>query len=158
MFEDTKFWLLVSFISFVVLIYKPFKTMFIGGLDSKIEEIKENINSSLRSFTDAEKKLKEAEQQTADLDNKINELLSNAKNQAESISRSIVEKTSQAIASKEKNSLDRIKQIELSAVQSIKKQASAELNNLITNYLEGLSDTERKSILSNSVIKFKSLN
>tara|TARA_B100000530_G_scaffold281493_1_gene195192 strand:+ start:663 stop:1139 length:477 start_codon:yes stop_codon:yes gene_type:complete len=158
MFEDPKFWLLVSFISFVVLIYKPFKTMFIGGLDSKIEEIKENINSSLRSFTDAEKKLKEAEQQTADLDNKINELLSNAKNQAESISRSIVEKTSQAIASKEKNSLDRIKQIELSAVQSIKKQASAELNNLITNYLEGLSDTERKSILSNSVIKFKSLN
>ena len=77
MFEDPKFWLLVSFITFVGLMYKPFKSMFIGGLDSKIEEIKNNINASLQSFSDAEKKLKEAEHQTADLDKKINELLNN---------------------------------------------------------------------------------
>ena len=39
MFEDPKFWLLVSFIIFVTLIYKPFK--YDGkGLDNKIEEIK----------------------------------------------------------------------------------------------------------------------
>ncbi len=158
MFEDPKFWLLVSFITFVGLMYKPFKSMFIGGLDSKIEEIKNNINSSLQSFSDAEKKLKEAEHQTADLDKKINELLNNAKYQAESITKSIVEKTSLSIASKEKNSLDRIKQIELSAVQSIKKQASSELNKLITGYLNGLSESEKISILSKSVTELKSLN
>ena len=158
MLEDPKFWLLISFIIFVGLMYKPFKSMFIGGLDSKIQEIKNNINASLQSFTDAEIKLKNAEQQTADLDKKLNELLDNAKNQAESVSRSIVEKTSQSIASKEKNSLDRIKQIELSAVQSIKKQASSELNNLIIGYLNGLSEPEKNSILSKSVTELKSLN
>ena len=82
MFEDPKFWLLVSFVLFVILMIKPFKSMLIGGLDQKIEEIKSNINSSLKSFSDAETKLKEAEKQTADPDNKIQELLNSAKSQA----------------------------------------------------------------------------
>lgn len=121
MFEDPKFWLTVSFILFVILMIKPFKSMMIGGLDQKIEEIKSNINSSLKSFSEAEVKLKEAEKQTEDLDNKIQELLNSAKSQAETISKNIVDKTSQTISSKEKNSLERIKQIEISAIQSIKK-------------------------------------
>ncbi len=158
MFEDPKFWLLISFITFVVLMYKPFKSMMIGGLDTKIEEIKKSINTSLQSFNDAEKKLEEAQRQTADLDNKIEELLVNAKSQAKSVSKSIVEKTTQVISSKEKNSLERIKQIELSAVQSIKNQASNELNSLITKYLTSLSDDQKSKILNQSVTEFKSLN
>ena len=158
MFEDPKFWLLVSFVLFVILMIKPFKSMLIGGLDQKIEEIKSNINSSLKSFSDAETKLKEAEKQTADLDNKIQELLNSAKSQAETVSKNIVDKTAQAISSKEKNSLERIKQIEISAIQSIKNQASIELNNMITNYLSNLSDTDRNKVLEKSVSDFKSLN
>ncbi|AFS48962.1 ATP synthase B/B' CF(0) [alpha proteobacterium HIMB59] len=158
MFEDPKFWLLVSFVLFVILMIKPFKSMLIGGLDQKIEEIKSNINSSLKSFSDAENKLKEAEKQTADLDNKIQELLNSAKSQAETISKNIVDKTAQAISSKEKNSLERIKQIEISAIQSIKNQASIELNNMITNYLSNLSDSDRNKVLEKSVSDFKSIN
>ena len=158
MFEDPKFWLLVSFLLFVILMIKPFKSMLIGGLDQKIEEIKSNINSSLKSFSDAETKLKEAEKQTADLDNKIQELLNSAKSQAETISKNIVDKTAQAISSKEKNSLERIKQIEISAIQSIKNQASIELNSMITNYLSNLSDSDRNKVLEKSVSDFKSLN
>ena len=158
MFEDPKFWLLVSFVLFVILMIKPFKSMLIGGLDQKIEEIKSNINSSLQSFSDAETKLKEAEKQTADLDNKIQELLNSAKSQAETISKNIVDKTAQAISSKEKNSLERIKQIEISAIQSIKNQASIELNSMITNYLSNLSDSDRNKVLEKSVSDFKSLN
>jgi len=54
--EDPKFWLLVSFIMFVIVMIKPFKKFMIGGLDNKIKEIKRNINLSLESFTIAEKK------------------------------------------------------------------------------------------------------
>ena len=158
MFEDPKFWLLISFITFCILMYKPFKSMMIGGLDAKIEEIKNNINSSMKSFNDAEEKLNGVQKQTADLDNKINELLSSAKSQAESASRSIVEKTNQAVSSKEKNSLERIKQIELSAIQSIKNQTSKELNNLIIGYLSNLSVEDREKVLDNSINNFKSIN
>ena len=158
MFEDPKFWLTVSFILFVILMIKPFKSMMIGGLDQKIEEIKSNINSSLQSFSEAEIKLKEAEKQTEDLDNKIQELLNSAESQAESVSKNIIDKTSQTISSKEKNSLERIKQIEISAIQSIKNQASVELNNMITSYLSNLSDEDRTKVLNKSVSDFKQLN
>ena len=158
MFEDPKFWLTVSFILFVILMIKPFNSMMIGGLDQKIEEIKSNINSSLKSFSEAEVKLKEAEKQTEDLDNKIQELLNSAKSQAETISKNIVDKTSQTISSKEKNSLESIKQIEISAIQSIKKQASIELNSMITNYLANLSDSDRNKVLEKSVSDFESIN
>ena len=89
---------------------------------------------------------------------KIQELLNSAKSQAETISKNIVDKTSQTISSKEKNSLERIKQIEISAIQSIKKQASIELNSMITNYLANLSDSDRNKVLEKSVNDFKSIN
>ncbi len=158
LFSDPKFWLLISFIVFVILMIKPFKSMMIGGLDSKIEEIKQNIDKSLESFTEAEEKLKDAEKRTLDLSNKVDEIISNAKSQAESISKNIIDKTRQTVKSKEKNSIDRIKQIELSAIQSIKSQASIELNAIIKNYFSNLSDENRTKILDNSVINLKSVN
>ena len=158
LFSDPKFWLLISFIVFVILMIKPFKSMMIGGLDSKIEEIKQNIDKSLNSFTEAEEKLKDAEKETLDLSNKVDEIISNAKSQAESISKNIIDKTSQTVRSKEKNSLDRIKQIEMSAVQTIKSQASLELNKIIHNYFSNLSEDTKTKILQKSVVDLKSIN
>ena len=158
LFQDPKFWLLISFITFIILMIKPFKSMMIGGLDSKIAEIKENINKSLESFTEAEAKLKDAEKQTEDLSNKIDEIIVNAKKQSESISKNIIDKTTLTIQSKEKNSIDRIKQIELSAVQSIKNQASIELNKLIFNYFSKISDDNKARMLNKSVTDLKSIN
>ena len=158
LFSDPKFWLLISFITFVILMIKPFKTMMIGGLDSKIQEIKMNIDKSLESFSEAEEKLKEAEKQTMDLANKVEEIISNAQSQAESITKNIIDKTNQTIKSKEKNSLDRIKQIELSAIQSIKSQASIELNNILKNFFSNLSENDKSKILNNSVTDLKSVN
>ena len=158
LFSDPKFWLLISFIVFVILMIKPFKSMMIGGLDSKIEEIKQNIDKSLESFKEAEEKLKDAEKRTLDLSNKVDEIISNARSQAESISKNIIDKTSQTVKSKEKNSIDRIKQIELSAIQSIKSQASIELNSIIRDYFSNLSEDNRSKILDKSVIDLKSVN
>ena len=158
LFQDPKFWLLISFITFIILMIKPFKSMMIGGLDSKIAEIKENINKSLESFTEAEAKLKDAEKQTEDLSNKIDEIIVNAKKQSESISKNIIDKTTLTIQSKEKNSIDRIKQIELSALQSIKNQASIELNKLIFNYFSEISDDNKARMLNKSVSDLKSIN
>ncbi len=158
LFQDPKFWLLISFITFVILMIKPFKSMMIGGIDSKIEEIKLNINNSLETYNKAEEKLKDAEKQTRDLSNKVDGIISNARSQAESISKNIIEKTNQTIKSKEKNSLDRIKQIELSAIQSIKSQASIELNKIIENYFSNLSEDNRSRIIIKSVSDLKSVN
>ena len=158
LFQDPKFWLLISFITFIILMIKPFKSMMIGGIDSKIEEIKLNINNSLETYNKAEEKFKDAEKQTRDLSNKVDDIISNARSQAESISKNIIYKTNQTIKSKEKNSIDRIKQIEFSAIQSIKSQASIELNKIIGDYFSNLSEDSRSRIIIKSVSDLKSVN
>ena len=149
--EDPKFWLLVSFITFVILMIKPFKKFMIGGLDSKIEEIKKSINLSLESFTIAEKKLNEATQSTKDLDSKIKEILEDAKIQADVVSKSMIEKNQNTIISKEKNSLERIKQIELATIQTIKSQASIKLDEILMNYFENMPSKTNTNILKNKI-------
>ena len=158
LFSDPKFWILISFIIFVILMIKPFKNMMIGGLDTKIEDIKQNIDKSLQSFTEAEEKLKDAEKRTLDLSDKVDEIISISRSQAESIAKNIIKKTNQTVKSKEKNSLDRIKQIEMSAVQTIKSQASLELNKIVHNYFSNLSEDSKTKILQKSVVDLKSIN
>tara|TARA_B100000795_G_C22606621_1_gene363386 strand:- start:174 stop:659 length:486 start_codon:yes stop_codon:yes gene_type:complete len=153
--DDPKFWILICFIVFVILMIMPFKKFMIGGLDNKIEEIKKNINLSLEGFTTAEKKLNEASKSTKDIDFKIKEILENAKVESKEISRVIIEKNQSIINSKEKNSIDRIKQIELAAVQSIKSQASTKLNEIIINYFEKMPEEKRKIILKNKIEELK---
>ncbi len=153
--DDPKFWILICFIVFVILMIMPFKKFMIGGLDNKIEEIKKNINLSLEGFTTAEKKLNEASKSTKDIDFKIKEILENAKVESKEISRVIIEKNQSIINSKEKNSIDRIKQIELAAVQSIKSQASIKLNEIIINYFEKMPEEKRKIILKNKIEELK---
>ena len=123
----------------------------IGGLDSKIEEIKKSINLSLESFTIAEKKLNEATQSTKDLDSKIKEILEDAKIQADVVSKSIIEKNQNTIISKEKNSLERIKQIELATIQTIKSQASIKLDEILMNYFENMPSKTKTNILKNKI-------
>ncbi len=53
LFQDPKFWLLISFITFVFIMIKPFKKMMVGGIDSKIEDIKLNIDNSLETYKKA---------------------------------------------------------------------------------------------------------
>lgn len=149
--EDPKFWLLICFIVFIILMVKPFKKLMIGGLDDKIEEIKKNINISLESFKTAEHKLFEATKKTEDLNLRIKKLLENAQIQSETISNSIVEKTNNLINSKEKNSIERIKQIELSAIQEIKLGVSNKLNIMLIKYFTDMNADSKREILNKKI-------
>ncbi|MDA1284172.1 MAG: hypothetical protein O3C61_04525, partial [Proteobacteria bacterium] len=115
------------------------------------EEIKRNINLSLESFTIAEKKMNEATKSTEDLEFIITEMLNNAKLQAEGISKIIIEKNESLIISKEKNSIERIKQIELATIQTIKSQTSIKLNEVLIGYFENMPDETKRIILKNRI-------
>ncbi|MDC1315831.1 ATP synthase F0 subunit B [Alphaproteobacteria bacterium] len=155
--EDPKFWLLVCFITFVIIMIKPFKKFMIGGLDKKIEEIKKNINLSLESFTIAEKKLNEATQSTKDLELKIKTIVDDAKVQADVVSKSMIEKNHNAIISKEKNSLERIKQIELATIQTIKSQTSIKLNEILIKYFSNMPKEVKTDIIKNKIEELNSI-
>ena len=78
-------------------------------------------------------------------------MLNNAKLQAEGMSKTIIEKNKNLISSKEKNSIERIKQIELATIQTIKFQASIKLNEKLIGYFENMPDETKKIILKNRI-------
>ena len=63
----------------------------------------------------------------------------------------MIEKNQNTIISKEKNSLERIKQIELATIQTIKSQASIKLNEKLIGYFENMPDETKKIILKNRI-------
>ncbi len=153
--EDPKFWILICFILFVILMIKPFRQFMIGGIDSKIDEIKKNLNTSIQGFSEAEENLKKSIEETKDLDSKINGLINNSHEQAKIMTEVSIEKTKASIANKERNSIERINQIELSTIQLIKNQTSRKLSGIITNYFSEMNEDNKKKFLEG---KIKELN
>ena len=63
----------------------------------------------------------------------------------------MIEKNQNTIISKEKNSLERIKQIELATIQTIKSQASIKLDEILISYFENMPDKTKTNILKSKI-------
>ena len=150
LFQDPKFWLLISFITFIILMIKPFKSMMIGGLDSKINEIKENIDKSLKSFSDAEIKLKEAENQIllslADNDN----LRKRFDREKEDLSNYVISSFAKEILSVLDNLERALKSIDLDELKKSDQN--------ISQFIEGIELTEKQIITIFEKFKIEKIN
>ena len=63
--DNATLWVAISFIIFIILVFKPIKGMMLTNLDNKIAELKSQLNESKklkempRNFTEHNKKYKE---------------------------------------------------------------------------------------------------
>ena len=57
MFSDPQFWVAVSFILFIVAIFRPVKKILISSLDLQINEIKSKIKEAENLKNEAQKTL-----------------------------------------------------------------------------------------------------
>ena len=94
MFSDPQFWILVSFIIFVLAIFRPVKKILLSSLDDKINEIKQTIEQAEIVKNDAQKTLSnlkkkqnevkiEIQKMKEDNKSKITDIKNNAKNKIE---------------------------------------------------------------------------
>ena len=77
--QDPTFWTLVAFVVFIVALFKPVKNALIGGLDSRIaqvrteveqaQELREEAQALLASY---QRKQREAAQEAEDILNRAN--------------------------------------------------------------------------------------
>lgn len=74
-FFDESFWLAVSFIVFVYIAYRPIKKSILKSIDSKILEIKEQVQEAANLKKDAALFLEKAQAELANLDKFRQELV-----------------------------------------------------------------------------------
>ena len=151
MFSDPQFWVLVSFIIFIVLIFNPIKKILTKNLDSKIEQIKEEINNAEKLKNETQVILGDIKKRQNDVKNEIDIIKQEAKQRIESIKNEAEQKLREQLSKKNTIALAKIEQMARDANLEIQKEISlvsiAASTDLI---IQKLNDKEKQNIIKES--------
>ena len=125
MLHDPKFWVAVSSIIFFIAAFKPMKNAIAKMINDRIAKIKGDIEEARRLKKEAIELLKEAEGKLAGVETQAKNILNNAQAQADLIVKNTQEKLAKDIETRKNMALQKIKNLEESAVEEIKKKVSA---------------------------------
>ena len=151
--SDAKFWTAVAFVIFIVLTFKPVKSILIKGLDEKIKLIKNNINNAENIENDAKKLLSDVKISEKNLNEKIDEFNKSTKTKIENLEKEMSSKLEQQINRKKELNELKIKQLEQEASEEIKDKTSYFAIRIVKNYLENKLDEKSKDKIFQDSLK-----
>ena len=151
--SDAKFWTAVAFVIFIVLTFKPVKSILIKGLDEKIKLIKNNINNAENIENDAKKLLSDLKISEKNLNEKIDEFNKSTKTKIENLEKEMSSKLEQQINRKKELNELKIKQLEQEASEEIKNKTSYFAIKIVKNYLENKLDEKSKDKIFQDSLK-----
>ena len=151
--SDAKFWTAVAFVIFIVLTFKPVKSILIKGLDEKIKLIKNNINNAENIENDAKKLLSDVKISEKNLNEKIDEFNKSTKLKIENLEKEMSSKLEQQINRKKELNELKIKQLEQEASEEIKDKTSYFAIRIVKNYLENKLDEKSKDKIFQDSLK-----
>ena len=151
--SDAKFWTAVAFVIFIVLTFKPVKSILIKGLDEKIKLIKNNINNAENIENDAKKLLSDVKISEKNLNEKIDEFNKSTKTKIENLEKEMSSKLEQQINRKKELNELKIKQLEQEASEEIKEKTAYFAIRIVKNYLENKLDEKSKDKIFQDSLK-----
>ena len=144
---DEKFWVLIAFILFIVLISKKATNAANSALDNRSNIIKDKINNAEEALTEAKELLKETKKALSDHKNKSDDLINKQKD--------LAEKNAVIYANKIQ---DEIKRKNISAdreIQYMNTEAILQIKNKITSVtlqsVEDIATNELKNSKSDKI-------
>ena len=120
--DNATLWVAISFVIFVILVFRPLKSMMLTNLDSKIEELKSQLEASKKLKEDAEKIFNEQNKKYEDTLLKIKKLNEDALYESKIIKKKIEEDIKNSLLRKEKSFKQLSSQIELKVREDLKKE------------------------------------
>ena len=152
MFSDPQFWVLISFIIFVVLIFNPIKKILTKNLDDKIEQIKTDINNAEKLKNDTQVILSEIKKRQNEVKEEIDLIQQKTREKI-----TIIEKNAHT---KLINQVDKRKVLASIKIDQMTRDANTDIQKHITqiaisatiNILEKkLNDKEKQNLINQSV-------
>ena len=124
--SDAKFWTAVAFVIFILVTYKPVKTILVKALDEKIASIKNKIDDAKKIREDAHSLLKEIKVKKNNIKKEIDEI--------KNISEKKVKMQLEEMQNKLENQLNRKKNLVEIKIKQIEQEAISEVNEKTTFY------------------------
>jgi F-type H+-transporting ATPase subunit b len=123
MLNNPTFWVAVAFFVFVGLMVWKARRPVLDGIDARAERIKAELDEAQRLREEAQKALAEYKRKQRDAAKEAEDLLANARHEADLLRRQAAEDLKATLARREKAALDKIAQAEVHALQDVRAQA-----------------------------------
>ncbi len=123
MLNDPTFWVAVAFVVFAGLMVWKARKPVLDGIDARAERIKAELDEAQRLREEAQKALAEYKRKQRDAAKEAEELLANARHEADLLRNQAADDLKQTLARREKAALEKIAQAETQAVQDVRAKA-----------------------------------
>ena len=120
MFQDPTFWVAVAFVIFVVAVFKPIKAALIGGLDAKIEKIRQEVEEAEKLREEAHSWLANYQRQQRQALQTAEDIVLRAKEEAKIHHAQADEAMKEMVRRLEEQAREKIAQAEAAAIQEVK--------------------------------------
>ena len=120
--DNATLWVAISFIIFVILVFKPIKNMMLTNLDNKIAELKSQLNESKKLKEVAETLLTEQNKKYKETLIKIKKINEDAIYESKIIKKKVEEDIKNSLLRKEKGFKQLSSQMELKVREDLKNE------------------------------------
>jgi F-type H+-transporting ATPase subunit b len=121
--HDPTFWVAVAFVVFAGLMVWKARKPVLDGIDARAERIKAELDEAQRLREEAQKALAEYKRKQRDAAKEAEDLLANARHEADLLRNQAAEDLKAMLARREKAALEKIDQAEAQALQEVRAQA-----------------------------------
>ena len=150
--NDPQIWVAVSFLLFFMIFGSILWKKFSNFLDSRINDISEEILVASNLHQEAKNLLSEEKKKLQGLDSEINTIIEEGKLKAQNLYNESKEKINKEIMKLEKSAKEKIKYLENEAVIEIQNKISKHSIKLTEKFLEEtLSKEAHSEMISNSI-------
>jgi len=122
--HDTGFWVLLSTLGFVLLVFKLGRKPVLGLLDARTAKIRADLEEAERLKNEAQELLADSQKKHRDAIQTSQKIIDTARETSARIQKEAEQKLSDSMKRKETQLLERIKRAELAAVEELRHQAA----------------------------------
>jgi F-type H+-transporting ATPase subunit b len=148
--HDTNFWVLISFVIFMIVAYKYGKDAVLAKLDGKIDAIRTELDTAEKLRVDAQELLAEYQRKHKDALSEAAKIIADAQTHANDIKAKAEDDLTKTMARREAQLQDKLSRIEQGARSEIEaytaKIAVNAARDILTNSVDAKAD---KAIISN---------
>ncbi|MFO0995636.1 MAG: F0F1 ATP synthase subunit B [Alphaproteobacteria bacterium] len=153
MLHDPTFWVLVSFLVFIVLAIKPMRKSVLSALDQRAARIKAQLEEAQKLREDAQKLLAEYQQKQRQAMADIQGILAHAREEAARHRRQGEQALEASLQRRERQALDRIAQAETQALNDVRQAAADVAITATRQLLQSALDSSKRSAMIDAAIK-----
>lgn len=150
--DGSSIWLVVATAIILWVLYKKAWPLIAGGLDSRADRIRDELDEARRLKEDAQKALVDAKRKQRDAEAEAENIILHARESAEAMRKEADAALEHELKRREKAALDKIEQAKAKAVADIRNTAIDAAFAATRSLLEkGLDDKEQKRLIDDSI-------